>query len=190
MKSVGVKLVSFSVVCLVVLLMFGGVAWGKELRYTKYNIHAQYKSAKVVRASYANYTNPGSGHVIIPAGTAVTVKDKSRRRIVFAYDGGEKEIVFEYHAPRMQMSVDEYLEKITSPTPVSLDHFSALDKKGISQGKALVGMSREGVMTALGYPATHRTPSLDATTWIYWTNRFRTMAVEFGPDGKVVAVRN
>ena len=28
-------------------------------------------------------------------------------------------------------------------------------------------------------------PSLEGDTWIYWRNRFKTMAVEFDNDGKV-----
>ncbi|GAB4554747.1 MAG: hypothetical protein Tsb0017_07200 [Geothermobacteraceae bacterium] len=173
-----------------VLFLSASAISAKEYRYLKVNIHAQAKTAKVARASYANYTNPGAGHIIIPVGTKVLIKDKSRKRIVFSYDDDKKEIIFEYHAPRMGMNVDQYLEKITSPNPVSLEGFSELDRKGIAEGKALAGMTREGVMAALGYPAAHRTPSLDAPTWIYWTNRFGTLAVDFDKNGKVQDVRN
>ena len=40
-------------------------------------------------------------------------------------------------------------------------------------------------MMALGYPATHRTPSLDSNTWVYWTNRFTTFEVNFNDKGLV-----
>lgn len=161
-----------------------------EVRYTKFNIHGQSRDGHTAKASYANYTRPGGGHVIVPAGTKILIIKKARKKFIFTYDHGAKEVVFEYHAGRMGMDLDTYLDKITSPKPVSLDGLSKLDRKGIKEGQALVGMSRDGVMTALGYPATHRTPSLDATTWIYWTNRFGTIAVDFDAAGKVKAVRD
>jgi hypothetical protein len=51
-------------------------------------------------------------------------------------------------------------------------------------------MTKEGILTALGYPAAHRTSSLDAGTWIYWTNRFGTLSVDFDAKGKVTKVTN
>ena len=160
-----------------------------EIRYTKVNIHTQTKDGRTHKASYANYTNPGSGHVIIPAGSEIRVTTKRRKSFSFTFEDGSKQGVFEYHQPRMGMRLDEYLEKISSSVPISLSGLSKLDRKGVEEGKALVGMSKEGVMAALGYPAAHRTPSLDASTWIYWSNRFRTVAVEFDNNGKVAKIR-
>jgi hypothetical protein len=159
-------------------------------RYTRFNIHTQSKDGKTFKASYANYTDPGEGHVIIPAGTLIQLVDKSRKTFTFTCDSGAKEVIFEFHKPRMGMSLDDYLDKITTLEPVSLDHLSTLDKKGVTDGKAYQGMTREGVMTALGYPASHRTPSLDAASWVYWTNRFGTIAVDFDASGTVSGVRD
>ena len=163
--------------------------WAKdEVRYTKFNIHTQTKDGKTHKASYANYTNPGAGHVIIPAGSEILITKKRSKAFYFRFDNGKNKAIFEFHQPRMGMSVAEYIGKISSAEPVSLDGLSELDRKGVSQGQALIGMSKKGVMTALGYPAAHRTPSLESSTWIYWTNRFGTLAVEFGANGKVSSV--
>ena len=88
----------------------------------------------------------------------------------------------------MGMSVDEYLDLISSPDPVSVGGLSALDRKGIDAGRALPGMTKRGVLAALGYPARHRTPSVESDRWIYWTNRFKTRAVEFDANGEVARV--
>jgi len=160
-----------------------------EIRFTKYNIHTQSKNGVKAKASYANYTDPGVGHVVVPAGTEIDITKQSRKGFVFTYDNGSKKVTFEYHDKRMGMSIDEYIEKITSSQPVSYNKFSKKDKKGLADGKAYAGMTRKGVLAALGYPATHRTPSLDEKTWVYWTNRFKTIAVEFDGHGKVLQVR-
>ncbi len=176
---------------LTLLLLVLSVAAGMaaETRYTKYNIHAQQKDAKVANASYANYTNPGVGHVIIPAGTKISIVKSSRRGFDFIYADG-RTVRFEFHDKRMGMGIEDYLDLITSPQPVTINKLNAKDKRGVSEGKALVGMSKHGVMTALGYPAAHKTPSPDSSSWVYWQNRFSTLIVDFDENGKVIAVRD
>lgn len=98
-------------------------------------------------------------------------------------------IKFTYSERHMDMTKDMYLSTIFSPDAVSLGNLSSKDLKGVKQGKALKGMSKQGVMTALGYPAAHRTPSLDENEWIYWANRFKTKAVIFNESGKVSGFR-
>jgi hypothetical protein len=158
------------------------------VRYTKYNIHTQTKDGKTHKASYANYTSPGAGHVIIPAGSEITLTKTKSKAFYFTFDG-DKNVVFEFHQPRMGMDVDEYIDLITSTQPTSLSGLSRLDKEGVASGTVKKGMTRKGVMAAFGYPAAHKTPSLDSDTWIYWGNRYRTVGVDFGADGKVVNLR-
>ncbi|MCK5540829.1 MAG: hypothetical protein KAI69_07845, partial [Deltaproteobacteria bacterium] len=157
-----------------------------------YNIHAQADKKGLLKSSYANYTDPGEGHVIIPPNTKLTVRPWKRfmKTYGFHYDLQDGQHgVFEVHEKRMQMSIDDYEELILSSKPVSLKGFSAVDLKGIKKGKAYKGMTRKGVLTALGYPAAHETPSLDDNQWKYWRNRFRTVVVEFNSKGRVVNVR-
>jgi len=161
----------------------------EEVRYTKFNIHTQSKDGKKYKASYANYTDPGEGHVVIAAGTKILITKKSRKGFTFTCDNPTKKVDYEFHNKRMDMSLDEYLEKITSVEPVSFGGLSTIDKKGVADGQARKGMSRKGVMTALGYPAAHRTPSIDSDSWTYWTNRFKTIVVEFDAKGLVAEVR-
>ena len=161
-----------------------------EIRYTKYNIHAQ-QSRRDIKASYAGYVDSGDGHFFIPAGSKVMFPGKGQRwRNGFWFtvaDTGQK-VFFEFHQGRMGMNEDEYIELITSGSPASLDRFSEQDRKGIKAGKVYTGMSKEGVLTALGYPAKHRTPSLESNTWVYWRNRFMTMGVVFDGNGRVISI--
>jgi len=171
------------------LVLLSTAAAAQDL-YLKYNVHTQVDRANVLKGSYANYTNPGDGHIIIPAGTKINITKKSRRGFFFSHDFSGQEAYVEYHQGNMGMSMDAYIELITSASKVNLSKFSATDQKGIKEGRAIVGMTREGILAALGYPATHRTPSLESSRWIYWQNRFRTLAVDFGTDGKVSSITN
>lgn len=154
--------------------------------YLKCNIHYQQQSHDA-KASYANWTDPGQGHMILPVNTQIEI---GRFRSGFSIIAlpTKNEIYFEYNEKNMRMTAEQYLALITSPTPVQLDAFSEQDRKGISEGRAYVGMSKNGVMTALGYPAAHRTPSLGANTWVYWKNRFKTFVVQFDNKGLVTSV--
>jgi len=154
--------------------------------YLKNNIHAQ-QGPKDVKASYSNWTDPGAGHIFIPVNTPITI-GKFKRGFTINNQKDGMVVFMEFNQAYMQMGVDESLELITSPTQVSLEGFSTEDIKGISDGKAYEGMTKEGVRIALGYPAKHRTLSLEENTWIYWTNRFKTIAVEFDDTGKVIQI--
>jgi hypothetical protein len=156
-------------------------------KYLKFNIHA-FDNGRDIKASYANWTNPGNGHLLIPVNTPIET-GRWRRGFYFVTKDTGKKVLFEFHKKRMGMSVQDYIGLITSPEPVALSSFSEADLEGISEGKARVGMTKTGVMTALGYPAAHKTPSLVANTWIYWRNRFKTMAVEFDESGIVKEIR-
>lgn len=155
--------------------------------YNKYNIHA-FKNHRDIKASYANWVDVGLGQMIFPPNTKFQVEDWEGGFLLTKVDSGEK-IFFAYHAERMGMDVTDYITLITSPSPVSLAGLSPLDRQGVDEGKALQGMSKDGVMTALGYPAVHATPSLSADRWTYWRNRFRTMFVDFDAAGKVESVQ-
>jgi len=155
--------------------------------YLKNNIHAQV-GPRDAKASYANWTDPGGGHVIIPVNTPVKI-GKYRKGLVIKNLTDERKIYFEFNSRNMGMGVDEYIQLIASSTSVSLDKLSNVDLKGIKEGKVYAGMTKQGVRVALGYPAAHRTPSLEDNVWIYWRNRFQTVAVEFNPSGKVTHIR-
>ena len=174
-----------------------------DVAYTKYHIHLQEevsrKGEKSYQASYSGWVAPGAGHALLPAGSAVKydaggkafrkgftliVQDPAKAGL------GNDKIFFEFDSKRMGMGEDEYARMITSPSPVALDGFSAKDREGIKDGKAYRGMTKLGVMTALGYPAAHKTPNPDKDgSWTFWKDRFRTLVVEFNSQGIVEAVR-
>jgi hypothetical protein len=159
-----------------------------EVAYLKNNIHVQqHENTGEYRASHANWTNPGKGHVVIPVNTSVSM-GHFRGGFAIIIESTQKSIHFEVNEKNAAMSAEQYWRLITSPEPVKLDSFSEIDRKGIQEGKAYVGMTKEGVRIALGYPAAHKTPLLENNTWYYSTNRFKSIAIEFDGNGKVRSV--
>jgi uncharacterized protein YcfL len=157
------------------------------VRYSRYNLH-YYSQRNVSKASYTNWTEC-PGHAFLPYNTAFKVGYWRQGFTLTAVDTGMS-IYFEYASAKMGgMSAREYLDMIMSDTPVSYPNLSEVDQEGIRMGKATLGMSKEGVMIALGYPDKSRTPSTDLDTWVYSKGRFNMLTVTFSQDGKVGSMR-
>ena len=159
---------------------------GNSQFYNRYNLHYVAEGGKN-KGSYANWTEY-AGHDFVPYNSRLTISIAGRR-ITFTTGTGKK-IDWEFNPSRMGMSAREYVEMITSPNPVTYDNLSSVDVEGIQAGKVKIGMSKEGVLVALGYPAKHRTPSLDENRWVYWMGRHDSYAVHFDSDGKVDSIQD
>lgn len=166
--------------------------------YTKYNIHLQCRPDRDgdmrCEGSYANWTDPGEGHFVVPVNSRVRPQRGRGRGVTLIIQDPAAakvptgKIEIEFDAGRMKMSADQYVDLITSSEPVPVSDFSEKDQEGIAKGKALPGMSKKGVLAALGYPAAHYTPSLEGDTYYYWKNRFMKTRVDFNEKGIVVSV--
>ena len=145
---------------------------------------------KTFRANYENWTNPGTGHTIFPVNTIVEI-DFGRMGFYIIEKKTNKKIDYEYNDRGMGgMNMEEYANKIiTSTEPISLKNLSDIDRKGIADGKVYMGMSKEGVRIALGYPAVNRTPSLNSSTWVYAKNRWTSTAITFDEKGRVKGIK-
>lgn len=179
------KLIILAAILTFVPFMHSYAEIPQESVYLHQNLH--YVDVKGdLKASYANFTGPHVGHGFIPVNTKVTLKKWGRKGLkIYTSDGG-KMVYFEFHEGRMGMSLDEYVDLITGQAPFPLLTLSPIDQKGVKEGKALRGMSKEGVRVALGYPASHATPSLESSTWYYWVNRFGKRAITFSGEGTVI----
>ena len=160
-----------------------------QVMYNKYNIHVHYKNSRDIKAHCANWTGPFNGHMFVPPNTPMVVESNRRGLVLKRTDNGET-IHYQCTQKFLNMDMDEYINTLFSPSKVSLRGLTAKDRKGVELGKALVGMTKKGVLTALGYPAGHKTASLDSREWIYWTNRFGTYAVQFDGNGRVKSIRD
>jgi hypothetical protein len=61
-------------------------------------------------------------------------------------------------------------------------------RTAIERGRIALGMTREQVLMALGYPRTDLTPSLQAIRWRYVTHQNDEYAIVWGEDERVRSV--
>jgi hypothetical protein len=150
---------------------------GGETHYLKYNFHYTTEKGRI-KGSIANYTSL-PGHKILPYGSSVKIAGSRSGFALIDEDSGRKIDVLAPSKYLAGKSLSDYLDLILSKTPVSYTDLSEIDRKGISEGRPYKGMSKKGVMIALGYPAPHRTASPDTDEWYYWRNRYAKYAVNF-----------
>jgi hypothetical protein len=152
---------------------------GKEL-YTLTNLHPD-PSRRVLYS--INYQRSG----FIPICSRVYVTEVTKSRISFIAQA----VKYEYRLRDEYMieGRDAHLRRYFGD---HCDHGYALsdeDRAGIEAGTVSAGMTRAGVIKAIGYPPPHATPDLEAPQWRYWRSRFDTFVVQF-ENGQVVWVRD
>jgi len=152
--------------------------------YTLTNLHPDENRAKLYSV---NFQQAG----LIPLCTEVEITKASHKQIKFRIKETGREYKYDHHknaGEDLNTNAAKYFGKECNKNKVA--KLSKIDQDGIKQGKALMGMSKQGVIYAIGYPPVGKTPTLDATTWKYWFNRFNTFDVIFDAKGKVTQVNN
>lgn len=121
---------------------------------------------------------------LLPINTQVKIGAIRKTGITFTDDNN---ITYTIQIVRKHTTspVDGVFKNYLSESKVNLGRFSGDERKNIEAGTIAVGMSRDAVLAAYGYPPAHMTPSLEGNQWKYWKDRFRNFFVFF-KDGKVV----
>ena len=134
-----------------------------------------------------NYQLPSK----IPVCADITVKKVSKGAMVFDYSGTQYEFVLDKHTKGADVSLQQAAQAYFGPKcdAAKMKALSKVDQDGIASGRAQVGMTREGVLLAMGRPPFHANPSLDVPEWMYWRNRFARVAVQFDDKDTVTNVR-
>lgn len=126
---------------------------------------------------------------MIPAGSRIKVLSYGRYRAFVEIDGkpmrlgqdyGRDQEPLERFATKWVVPADPREKVAGWPEPV---------REAIRLGKVIPGMTREQVIVAVGFPPTHKTPSLDSPVWNYWTTRTLTYQVVWSDKGVVTHVQ-
>ena len=170
------------------------VAWSepvslKELRgqtyYLACNLHADPTNNRLYSV---NYQIPGG---LIPWGTKVKMLKVSKKKIEF--EDVTSNIRYTYFMHKRTLKATTPLKHLTRIFIDDIDglkqkvkKLSHIDKQGIEEGRVLEGMSKEGVLIAIGPPPEFATPNpMKSSRWHYWYNRWGQFYVQFNNKGVV-----
>jgi len=134
-----------------------------------------------------NYQQSG----LIPVCSEVEYVELGSKVFRFRVVATGREYSYVNHKAAAEPFVDHLRRFFGSECPrAELESLSELDQRGVREGRPILGMSRRGVVLAMGHAPRHVNPDPEAPTLIYWTNRFNRIEIRFGPDGLVTDIRN
>ncbi len=125
---------------------------------------------------------------MIPVGTPVEVLSYGRHRAYVNIDGKPMRLGHDYG--RDQESLEVWVDKIVvaDDPRARIATFPRGVQDAIRQGKVMIGMTREQVIAAIGYPLTSENISLDAPVWKIWRSTHGEYDLNFRPDGRLESV--
>ncbi len=123
----------------------------------------------------------------IKAGTKVQITGSDSNEIFFNIpEFGDMKVSMENVEKYTQENIHGIFARTFSTTPVKI---SSSHAEAIRNGKVVVGMTRNEVIMARGYPPKHETPVLSMDEWHYWKHRVGRMFVYFKND-HVVSIKD
>jgi hypothetical protein len=125
---------------------------------------------------------------LLKAGTPVTVLGYGKNRANIDVNGMPMRLGHDYG--RDQESLDAWVNKIVvkdDPRP-RISSAPANVQAAIRAGKLTLGMTRQQVLLAVGYPPTHLTKNIDSDVWKLLVAKRSEYQVHFGADGRVSSV--
>ena len=148
------------------------------------NIHADSKHKRLYALNYQLPT-------LIPVCSEFTIDSAHSKAIKLTYKGTQYSYLWDGHTRKAGQSLADNFKLFFGDKCDSkkLNKLSKLDKSGVEQGKALIGMSKEGVIFAMGHPPIHANPNTESNYWLYWRNKWGKRSVEFSNDGKVIKIK-
>jgi hypothetical protein len=154
----------------------------KQEVYTLTNLHPDPARKRLYSV---NYQQAG----LIPVCTPVRIEQVTRAAMTFTRLDTDKRYQYLFHDSTPDSPTTHLDKYFGEECPKQkMQKLGAKDQKGIDSGKVLEGMTKQGVVFAIGYPPAHRTPSLDSDVWTYWKNRWATFEVHF-KDGRVSKIQ-
>lgn len=113
----------------------------------------------------------------IPAGTRARILEYGDNRVGIEVDGRRMFLGLDYG--RRQNLKHWAQQMIVAQDPKDrIANWPAAARKAIDAGRVALGMSKEQVIVAVGYPPAHATSSMDQPQWKYWYDTHGTyMAV-------------
>lgn len=135
-------------------------------------------------------SNNVQGGDLIPLGEAIKLSSIKRQYYVYG-TVGEQEFGFRDDSAKTQAETLQWVRRIVvaEDPRAKMSEWPVAVRAAIGAARVFVGMTREQVAMALGYPSPNDTRDLSAAMWRYWTPaEDLPVDLQFGDDGKLVAL--
>ena len=151
--------------------------WAGKEAYTLHGFH--YEKNRHMTTNYMRGT-------YVPPGTKVKVLSVSSKAANLDLGGNTVEIVNieKYTNKNIEGILDRMLSE-KAFVPAMSEQF----KVNLKTGQASIGMTKDEVITCIGYPPAHSTYQLSSQVWKYWFSRFDTKDLIFEGE-KLNSIRN
>jgi hypothetical protein len=128
--------------------------------------------------------------MIIPAGSKVKDLRYGAGKVSFTVEDLGVKFTIEHEERHSRITTKQLVDRYFSKDNVMakdgpFHKFTKREQENIKNGTIAIGMCKDAVLMAYGYPPSHKTPSLESNIWTYWRNRFRMIMVVFNKDGRV-----
>lgn len=167
------------------LLLFSSIALNSTYA-------ARFSAAKSGERFYTQFSffQEGNQHIatnyrrgtLVPINTLVEFVKASRTKLTMRIVSSDQRLTIANVQKYSGHKIDGIFKRTFGKEKVSLDGFTEREQRNIRNGTIAIGMSKKAVLQAIGFPPSHRTPSLDASFWTYWRHRLGTYVVSFNED--------
>jgi len=151
-----------------------GTAPGVAGTYTQVNLRADQRG-RIVSVNY-------QANALVPVCTPVRIDRIRGREIRFTnLQNGARYQFIRHRASRMP--IEQHAQRLFGGGCPDIGAMSDADQAGIANGEVYQGMSRQGVVMAMGFPPEHRTASTAGQdVWTYWRTNMHSIEVYFTND--------
>ena len=177
------KIALFIIISTISQLAVSEITKGKY--QTLANLHSDVNRALLYTL---NYQLQGG---LIPMCEEIEITKIKKKALVFIWQGREFTMKWEKHTKGAGKSLQDVAQVFFGDKcdADKVKKLSKVDQDGITRGVPIVGMSKQGVLYALGRPPFHANYSTEANNWTYWRNKFARMVITFDEKGKVSSIR-
>lgn len=160
-------------------------SWKNKTVYSKVGIHAEWK-----RDFYKSYSTNHIGlRDFFPVNTKFQIDSINEDGIELKIAETNNVLKIEYVKKHNQISMDDYLNRTFSSEMITLsDKLTADEKTGIAKGELKLGMSRQAIFLAIGYPPASLNSNFNGSAILYEKKRFNKVELIFEAD-KLAKIR-
>jgi len=109
---------------------------------------------------------------LVPINSRVTLTSLGSKSLQIRVESTDQVVTIENVQKYSQKDTATIAKNLLTRDLVALDQFGEKIAKNIRNGILALGMTKEQVVMARGYPPGHKTPSLEIDRWQYWNSRF------------------